>query len=181
MSTDQNPTEQYADDAIEDGEYYAPDRKVGDIFAPSGEEKDSYLNLNFYELAQATVQFGELHIEPIRTGIVAAYTDNNYGYLIQESKSGFRFILVQAGELDDFGPFLKTQRAATRSALDDWRQYSKGSISWDWISDLTRDAAAPTIDAEQIAAYLATTAAAKALTPKKLTRISRGLAEHLAG
>jgi len=99
---------------------------------------------------------GEETWVPIRQGIVAEYHQNELGYVIQHIPShGYRWISVEAGEEDLYGPWVVSMRGALRGARDDWRENGQGDGWATWSQSLAADAAAPErFSAEELAGLL---------------------------
>lgn len=166
-------------------EQYIPveDRKVGEIFELSEEDKDGWANGRNYERFTVTRAYDENYAVPVRPGIIATYTEDELGYLIQQTEDGFRYIGVEYGEDDDFGPFVASKKEALRGAVADWRENGQGDSWAAWSRQMAKDAVAPDareVDAKKIEEFLIGSAAGAALTEAEITALAEGLSAHLS-
>ena len=110
---------------------------------PSAEERKNIVNGEHYDQFRVVEEYGEESFYPVRPGIVSTYTTNEFGYLIQKTEEGFRWIAVEAGETDDFGPYLATRKAAIQDARSSWHGYGGKDSAWPWAMELAKDSTAP--------------------------------------
>lgn len=81
----------------------------------------------------------ENYVEPVRRSIVESYVNNGLGYLIQELPEGFRYVFVESGEDDVFGPLMATKHDALVTARNDWHATGTSGDDWDtWSRELAR-------------------------------------------
>ena len=161
-------------------EQYIPveDRKVGEIFELSEEDKDRWANGRNYERFMVTREYDENYAVPVRPGIVAQYTENDLGYLIQQTEDGFRYLAVELGEDDFFGPFVASKKAALQSAVTDWRENGQGDSWAAWSKQMAKDSVADGADPELIAAVL-TEDLGTDLNPADITALAVKIADRL--
>ena len=110
---------------------------------PSAEERKNIVNGEHYDQFTVVEEYGEESLYPVRPGIVATYTTNEFGYLIQKTEEGFRWIAVEAGETDDFGPYFATRKAAIQDARSSWHGYGGKDSAWPWAMEMAKAATAP--------------------------------------
>lgn len=166
-------------------EQYIPveDRKVGEIFELSEEDKDGWANGRNYERFTVIRAYDRTYAVPVRPGIIATYTEDDLGYLIQQTEDGFRYIGVEFGEDDDFGPFVASKKEALRGAVADWRAVGQGDSWADWSRQMAKDSVAPevpAIDAQKIEDFIIGSTASVALTDAQIKELAAGLAEYLS-
>lgn len=143
---------------------------------PTAEERKSIRNGEYYDQFTVVEEYGEDSLYPVRPGIVATYTTNEFGYLIQKTEEGFRWIAVEAGETDDFGPYFVTRKAAIQDARSSWNGYGYNDSEWPWSKRLAKDATAPErIEADAIAELIGAEVAAK-LTSEEITALAAKIA-----
>ena len=105
----------------------------------SGELKKSIASSDIYDEFVVTRYDEENYVEPVRRGIVASYTTNGLGYLIQEIPEGYRYVFVESGEDDVFGPLMATKHDALVTARNDWHATGTSGDDWDtWSRGLAR-------------------------------------------
>lgn len=159
------------------------DRKVGEIFELSEEDKDRWANGRNYERFTVSREYDENYARPVRPGIIATYTEDDLGYLIQQTEDGFRYLAVELGEDDDFGPFVASKKAALQGAVADWRAVGQGDSWADWSRQMAKDSVAPegsTIDAQKIEDFIIGSTAGVALTEAQAKELAAGLAAYLS-
>lgn len=159
------------------------DRKVGEIFELSEEDKDQWPNGRNYERFTVIRSYDENYAVPVRSGIIATYTEYDLGYLIQQTEDGFRYIGVEGGEEDIFGDFYGSKKVALQSAVSDWRENGQGDSWATWSRQMAKDSVASdasTIDPKIIENFLAQEPAAASLTKDQISTITAGLAALLS-
>ena len=160
------------------------------ILTLTAEERAHLMNGDHYEqfYAEASTDMSNMDainagliLDPARPGIVAEYVTHGYGYLIQKTEDGFRFIAVEAGEEDDFGPTLATKLEATIAARKNWHSYDGKDSDYRWSQELAKDADIPErVEVDAIASIIGAEAAAK-LTDEEIARIAQQIADHVNG
>jgi len=121
----------------------AYDGPMTQTITPSAEERKNIPNGEHYDQFTVVNEYGDDNFYPVRPGIVGTYTTNEFGYLIQKTEEGFRWIAVEAGETDDFGPYFATRKAAMQDARSSWHGYGGKDSAWPWAMELAKDAIAP--------------------------------------
>lgn len=94
-----------------------------------------FFNAADYDAFKVISAYGDLWLEPIRENIVAEYSENGIGYLIQKIGEGYRYIAIEAGEEDEFGDVVATEIAATKAALANWE--AVGNVHFGWVDTLS--------------------------------------------
>lgn len=101
--------------------------------------KKSIASSNSYDEFVVASYAGVHYVEIVRQGIVASYTTNGLGYLIQETPEGYRYVFVESGEDDVFGPLVATKYDALVAARNDWHATGTSGDDWDtWSRELAR-------------------------------------------
>jgi len=93
-----------------------------------------------------------------RDNIVRNYSENGFGYLIQETPSGyFRLVIIGDGE-DETSPELPSLADAVKSAHGHWRAFGVGGDdAYGWSKELAKDAklaAEPKLSSEAVVQVL---------------------------
>ena len=146
------------------------------LHALIGERADDYRSWS-KELAAdalATTAYEDIVAEYIGDG-------ESIGYLIQKLEDGYRYIFIELGEDDIFGPRVESELAAIRSARADWNDQSGtvGDGYAGWTMELASDAQAPAgIEASELAAKITELTSGR-LDPQDVALLSLGLADFL--
>jgi len=142
-------------------------------------ESDEILNAANYDVFKVVSTYGESWLEPVRENIVAEYTENGLGYLIQKSGDGYRYIAIEAGEEDEFGEVVATESAAAKAAVADWE--AVGNVHFGWVDTLSIAAgtAIPDYVLDKIENFFKGHAATKHLSAEEIANLTNDLARAI--
>jgi len=116
-----------------------------------------------------------------RKNIVADYTEEGFGYLIEQNAQSFRWIFVEPSGVDEPSPFYRTRKAALESALKDWKREGGGTERQKLVEELTAAIEEEgLVHFEAVSDYL-TANASEELSPERIRELARGLAAELNG
>lgn len=112
-----------------------------EIITPSDLERAALPDGDIYDRFIVPEGYGILM--PFRENIVSEYTEDYFGYLIQQNANGFRWIMVELGETDEFGPYCLTRKGALQDAVGNWRNFGQGDSWAQWSNAMAADSEAP--------------------------------------